>query len=109
MLMFSKAGIESFNGTRQLLALFLSFGVLFAAAPDTTPAEDTRNPYKPRIIRDTYGVPHIIGKTSADVGYGLGRSQCEDRAVDVVHNLHAGSGRLAELAGEQYLDNDREA
>ena len=109
MLMFSKAGIESFNGTRQLLALFLSFGVLFAAATDTTPAEDTRNPYKPRIIRDTYGVPHIIGRTSADVGYGLGRAQCEDRAVDVVYNLHAGSGRLAELAGEQYLDSDREA
>ena len=32
------------------------------------PAPDT---YDVRIIRDSWGVPHIYGKTDADVAYGL--------------------------------------
>jgi acyl-homoserine-lactone acylase len=30
------------------------------------------------IVRDSFGVPHIFGKTDADVGYGLGWATCED-------------------------------
>ncbi len=31
-----------------------------------------------RILRDTWGVPHIYGKTDADAAYGLAFAQCED-------------------------------
>ena len=105
----SKAGKDPLSRTGQLPALFLCLGSLFAAAPAPTPAQDAIHPYEVRIIRDTYGVPHIIGKTSADVAYALGKVQCEDRVADVVYNLHAGSGRLAEVTGEKYLNNDKEA
>lgn len=30
------------------------------------------------IVRDSFGVPHIFGKTDADVAYGLGWATCED-------------------------------
>ena len=105
----SKAGKDTLSRTGQLPALFLCLGSLFAAAPAPTPAQDAIHPYEVRIIRDTYGVPHILGKTSADVAYALGKVQCEDRVADVVYNLHAGSGRLAEVTGEKYLNNDKEA
>lgn len=31
-----------------------------------------------KILRDTWGVPHIYGKTDADVGFGLAYAHCED-------------------------------
>ena len=34
--------------------------------------------YSVEIIRDRYGVPHIYGKTDADVAYGLGWAATED-------------------------------
>lgn len=34
--------------------------------------------YNVRILRDTWGVPHIYGKTDADVAYGLAYAHCED-------------------------------
>ena len=34
--------------------------------------------YDVKILRDTWGVPHIYGKTDADVAYGLAYAHCED-------------------------------
>jgi acyl-homoserine-lactone acylase len=34
--------------------------------------------YHVRILRDTWGVPHVYGKTDADVAYGLAYAHCED-------------------------------
>ena len=34
--------------------------------------------YDVRILRDTWGVPHVFGKTDADVGYGIAFAHCED-------------------------------
>ena len=39
------------------------------------PAKGT---YDVRILRDTWGVPHIYGRTDADVVYGLAYAHCED-------------------------------
>ncbi len=50
-------------------------------APATTTAASLIPPkgkYDVRILRDTWGVPHIYGKTDADCAYGLGWAQCED-------------------------------
>jgi acyl-homoserine-lactone acylase len=51
-----------------LLVLFISFGAY------------AQRDYKANveIVRDSFGVPHIFGKTDADVGYGLGWATCED-------------------------------
>tara|TARA_B110000003_G_scaffold28254_1_gene26658 strand:- start:237 stop:434 length:198 start_codon:yes stop_codon:yes gene_type:complete len=36
------------------------------------------NPLDVEIVRDNFGVPHIYGKTDADVAYGLAWSHAED-------------------------------
>ena len=61
------------------------------------------------ITRDTWGVPHIYGKTDADVVFGLLFSQCEDDFERVEANYITAIGRLAEVEGESALYHDLRA
>ncbi|MCK8493347.1 penicillin acylase family protein [Spirosoma sp. RP8] len=61
------------------------------------------------ITRDTWGVPHIYGKTDADVVFGLLYSQCEDDFDRVEENYLDAIGRLAEVDGESALYHDLRA
>ena len=58
------------------------------------------------ITRDTWGVPHIYGKTDADVVFGLLFTQCEDDFDRVEMNYLDAIGRLAEVEGEAALYHD---
>ncbi len=58
------------------------------------------------IIRDNYGVPHIYGKTDADAVFGLLYAQCEDDFKRVELNYIEKLGRMAEIKGEAFLQND---
>ena len=58
------------------------------------------------IIRDNWGIPHIYGKTDADVAFGLLYAQCEDDFKRVEMNYIEKLGRMAELKGETELYND---
>lgn len=58
------------------------------------------------IVRDSWGVPHIYGKTDADVVFGLMYAQCEDDFDRVEYQYIKGLGRLAEIEGERLLMND---
>ncbi len=58
------------------------------------------------ITRDTWGVPHITGKTDADVVFGLLYTQCEDDFDRVEMNYIDATGRLAEVEGESALYHD---
>lgn len=58
------------------------------------------------IIRDNYGVPHIYGKTDADVVFGLMYTQCEDDFTRVEENYLDALGRLSESLGESYFYQD---
>lgn len=58
------------------------------------------------IYRDSYGVPHIYGKTDADVVFGLLYAQCEDDFARVEMNYIEKLGRLAEIKGEEKLYDD---
>ncbi len=58
------------------------------------------------IIRDTWGIPHIYGKTDADAVFGLLYAQCEDDFKRVEANYIEKLGRTAELEGESALAND---
>ncbi|GAA4370548.1 penicillin acylase family protein [Hymenobacter saemangeumensis] len=62
-----------------------------------------------RIVRDTWGVPHIYGKTDADAVFGLLYSQCEDDFDRVEMNYLDAIGRLAEVEGESALYHDLRA
>lgn len=58
------------------------------------------------IIRDTWGVPHIYGKSDADAVFGLLYAQCEDDFKRVEMNYIEKLGRLSEIKGEKELYND---
>lgn len=59
------------------------------------------------IIRDKNGVPHIFAKSDADAVFALGYVHAQDRLGEMEQLRHAGSGRLAEIAGEAAVPFDR--
>ncbi len=58
------------------------------------------------IIRDTWGIAHVYGKTDADAVFGMEYAQAEDDFNRVETNYINAMGRLAETEGESqiYLD-----
>jgi penicillin amidase len=59
------------------------------------------------IYRDTYGVPHVFGRTDADTAFGFAYAQAEDNFWRVEENFIYSLGRASELYGEKTLDDDR--
>ncbi|MFA6239582.1 MAG: acylase [Candidatus Hydrogenedentales bacterium] len=56
--------------------------------------------YDVRILRDTWGVPHIFGKTDADTAYGLAYAHCEDDMPTIIESLLTSRGKLASVKGK---------
>lgn len=50
--------------------------------------------YDVEIVRDSFGVPHIFGKTDADVAFGLVYAACEDDFNTVQWGLLVAKGKL---------------
>ncbi len=67
------------------------------------PAEGT---YDVRILRDTWGVPHIFGKRDADVAYGLAWAHAEDDFATIQDVLLASRGQLGLVYGPDLAPND---
>ncbi len=61
------------------------------------------------IVRDTYGIPHIIGDTPRESAYGLAWAFCEDRPQEVIFNILKTRGQLAEAYGRDYFNEDKKA
>src|SRR5438093_8705413 len=58
------------------------------------------------IVRDTWGIPHVYGKTDADVVFGVIFAQAEDDFNRVETNYLNSMGRLAEAEGEGAIYRD---
>jgi penicillin amidase len=58
------------------------------------------------IVRDTANVPHIFGATDADVFFGLGFAQAQDRLWQMTMFRRTAQGRLSELFGERTVKID---
>ena len=65
------------------------------------PPADTALRYDVRIVRDTWGVPHIYGKTDADVAYGIGYAHAEDDFATLQEVFAAVRGRGGALVGAE--------
>lgn len=92
------------------LLVFLSgYAVLAQPVPQTDIARWQQKAKQVTIIRDTWGVPHIYGKTDADVVFGLLYTQCEDDFGRVEENYITSTGRLAEVEGESAIYHDLRA
>lgn len=92
---------------RSSASLLLFATLLLAAAPGIARAESAAPaPRDVTILRDTWGVPHIFGKTDADAAYGLAYAHAEDDFLTMQQSLIAARGRLASLYGAKAAPND---
>lgn len=91
---------------RTLLGLLLLLAAVVAGLavwePLTaqTPAAPQFKPADVRIARDRFGVPHIFGKTDADVSYGVAYAHAEDDFATLQEVLAMTRGRAGVLLGE---------
>ena len=100
-------GVASGTGSPHLndqTCLFTSFrykSALFnQAGPATTPKAGVR------IVRGPYGVPAVTGASDYDAWWGVGYAVAQDRLFQLELFRRATSGRLAEILGDSYLDDD---
>jgi acyl-homoserine-lactone acylase len=92
----------------KILVILLLFPIL-AFSQNPTAAERARYDAQAKrvtIIRDTWGVPHIYGKSDADAVFGLLYAQCEENFSKVEENNLEMLGRLAEIQGEEQVYSD---
>ncbi|MFX1533825.1 MAG: penicillin acylase family protein [Promethearchaeota archaeon] len=58
------------------------------------------------IIRDSWGIPHIYGKSNEDVAFGLGYVHAIDRLFQMEMTIRTGLGRMSEILGNSSLEDD---
>ena len=106
------------NRTRKILLTVFAALILLAVAiaginiarrppaPDPAALIVAAERYDVRILRDTWGVPHIFGTTDADVAYGLAYAHAEDDFPTIQGALLAARGELAAAFGPGAAPND---
>jgi acyl-homoserine-lactone acylase len=77
----------------------LIFLILFVVAALFQSSAQVNPNYHVEIVRDSFGVPHIFGKTDADAAYGLVYSACEDDFKTVQWGLMLARGKLGLMMG----------
>lgn len=96
--------------TFALVAAVLAVTVGLLPAPPQPPSlHDLRGAgteHDVRVLRDEWGVPHVYGKTDADVAYGLAFAHAEDDFATIQGSLLATRGRLASVYGRDMAAND---
>ncbi len=91
------------------MALFKTSTILALAALPCLFAADVPVPKLARAVtihRDTYGVPHIYGKTDASVVFGMMYAQAEDNFWQLEDDYVRILGRSAEVYGQKSLAGD---
>lgn len=58
-------------------------------------------PYDVRIVRDSFGMPHIFGQRDVDVAYGLAYAHAEDNFRDIQLQALPARGRLGSVLGKE--------
>ena len=94
-----------------VLALALLVLAVMAWTPTPPPADEdairaAAAQYSARIIRDSYGVPHIYGERDADVAFGLAWAHAEDDWETIEPTLLAARGTLARYDGQAAAPTD---
>ncbi len=62
--------------------------------------------YDVTILRDTWGVPHIFGRSDADASFGLAYAHAQDDFLTIQQALVAARGHLATVYGADAAPND---
>ncbi len=56
--------------------------------------------------RDTWGVPHVVTSSETAGFFALGYAQAEDRLEDIYLAIRTGVGRMAEVKGPDFVQQD---
>jgi penicillin amidase/acyl-homoserine-lactone acylase len=93
---------------RTLAAAAAAAIALAAAARSGRPPFEWRPgpPRDVRVLRDSWGVPHVFGRTDADAAFGLAYAHAEDDFGTIQAVLLAARGRLASVLGPRGAAND---
>src|SRR5580765_140952 len=59
-----------------------------------------------RVVRDRWGVPHILASTRDDLFFAQGFVQAEDRLFQIDLWRRSVQGRLAEVLGANFIERD---
>ena len=82
-----------------VLAVFVGLAV-WEPFTATRSAPPPARAYQAEIIRDEFGVPHIYGKTDADVAYGVAVAHSEDDFFTLQDVVAMAKGRYGAVAGQ---------
>ncbi|RRJ84090.1 acylase [Aestuariirhabdus litorea] len=94
------------------LMMPLSLGLvatLYYHAPDPVDLEpllERANHYQVEIIRDSFGVPHIFGRSDPDTAFGLAYAHAEDDFATIQEVILATRGTLAAVKGPDAAKTD---
>jgi penicillin amidase len=105
----SIAGVASGTGSPHLtdqVGLFTSFRMKDAMLRQPAVGGETSPVPGVTIRRDAYGVPAITGTTEDQMWFGAGYATAEDRLFQLELFRRATQGRLAEILGKSYLEDD---
>ena len=94
---------------KRLLLIFIAASSLAwqpQAASETDSDRWARHAGNVTIVRDTWGIPHVYGKTDADAVFGVIYAQAEDDFNRIETNYLNAMGRLAEAEGEREIYRD---
>ncbi len=92
-----------------LIVLAGALAYILATRPpqsDLTQFSNLNDTYDVTIYRDTWGVPHVFGKTDADTAFGLAYAHAEDDLKTIQGVLAAARGELALYLGQKGAPND---
>ena len=89
-----------FLGFLLLLAVTAASLAIWEPLTAEAPAAPAFKPTDVRIARDKFGVPHIFGKTDADVAYGVAYAHAEDDFSTLQEVLAMTRGRAGAMLGE---------
>lgn len=62
---------------------------------DWSTFRDNGQRYDVRVLRDTFGVPHVYGKRDADVAFGLAYAHAEDDFLTIQQSVMTSRGRMS--------------
>lgn len=96
----SKTCIHIFFTMVGLATLFASVCGCGVKQWDTQPYVNASKTYDVKILRDSWGVPHVMGKTDADAAFGLAYAHAEDDFQTIQEMLLVMRGQLASLKGK---------
>ncbi len=82
-----------------VVALVAVAGLVWEPLTTPTPMPPPARSYDSKIVRDEFGVPHVFGRTDADVAYGLAYAHAEDDFSTLQETVAMTRGRAGAIMG----------